>query len=145
MLLLSAPLQEMKRILSVQRREKGSNTKCSVPWTKFVKLYNSGMGGIDLMDQRTAADRLDRKLFLRFYLRIFFDLMDIACVNNYLIYNMKHPNKQDIGGTCAISINAWHFTHLALLLPGIWLYCYLWLIVYRLFYPKSWYNAYLYN
>ena len=27
------------------------------------------------------------------YYRIFFDLMDIACVNSYLIYNMKHPNK----------------------------------------------------
>ena len=45
------------------------------------------------MDQRTAAYRLDRKSFVRFYLRIFFDLMDIACVNSYLIYNMKHPNK----------------------------------------------------
>ena len=30
---------------------------------------------------------------VRFYLRIFFDLIDIACVNSYLIYNMKHPNK----------------------------------------------------
>ena len=45
------------------------------------------------MDQRTAAYRLDRKLSVRFYLRIFFDLMDIACVISYLIYNMKHPNK----------------------------------------------------
>ena len=51
------------------------------------------MGGIDLMDQSTAAYCLDRKSSVRFYLRIFFDLMDIACVNSYLIYNMKHPNK----------------------------------------------------
>ena len=51
------------------------------------------MGGVDLMDQRTAAYRLDRKSSVRFYLRIFFDLMDIACVNSYLIHNMKHPNK----------------------------------------------------
>ena len=43
--------------------------------------------------QRTAAYRLDRKSSVRFYLRIFFDLMDIACVNSYLIYNIKHPNK----------------------------------------------------
>ena len=60
---------------------------------KVVKLYNSDMGGIDLMDQSTAAYCLDRKSSVRFYLRIFFDLMDIACVNSYLIYNMKHPNK----------------------------------------------------
>ena len=51
------------------------------------------MCGVDLMNQRTAAYRLDRKSSIRFYLRIFFDLMDIPCVNSYLIYNMKHPNK----------------------------------------------------
>ena len=93
MLFLSSALGGMNGILSVQRREKGSNTKSSVPCTKFVNIYNSGMDGVDLMDQRTAAYCLDRKSFVRFYLRIFFDLMDIACVNSYLIYNMKHPNK----------------------------------------------------
>ena len=51
------------------------------------------MGRIDLMDQLTLAYRLDRKLSVRFYLRIFFDLMIIACANSYLIYNMKHSNK----------------------------------------------------
>ena len=45
------------------------------------------------MDQRTATYRLHRKSSVGFYLHIFFDLMDIACVNSYLIYNMKHPNK----------------------------------------------------
>ena len=60
---------------------------------KVIKLYNSGMGGVDLMNQRTAGYHLDRKSSVRFYLRIFFDLMDIACVNSYLTYNMKHPNK----------------------------------------------------
>ena len=51
------------------------------------------MGRVDLMDQRTASYYLDRKSSVRFYLRIFFDLMDIVCVNSYLIYNMKYPNK----------------------------------------------------
>ena len=41
----------------------------------------------------TAPYHLDRKSSVSFYLRIFFDLMDIACVNSYLIYNMNHPNK----------------------------------------------------
>ena len=48
---------------------------------------------VNLMDQRTGTCRLDRKSSITFYLRIFFDLMDIACINSYLIYNMKHPNK----------------------------------------------------
>ena len=86
-LLLSSALEGMNGILSIQRREKDSKTKF------FGSLSYSGMSGVDIMDQRTAAYRLDRKSSVRFYLRIFFDLMDIACVNSYLIYNMKHPYK----------------------------------------------------
>ena len=92
-LLLSSALEGMNDILSVQRRGKGSKTKSSVPCPKVAKPYNSNMGGVDLMNQRTAAYRLDRKSSVNFYLRIFFVLMDIACVSSYLIYNMKHPNE----------------------------------------------------
>ena len=91
--LLSSALEGINDILSVQRREKDSKTKSSVPYPKVVKFYNSGMGGVDLMDLHTAAYCLDRKSYVRLYLHIFFDLMDIACVNSYLIYKMKHPNK----------------------------------------------------
>ena len=92
-LLLLSALEGKNDILSVQRREKGLKTKFLVPCCKVAKLYNSSMGGVDLMDQCTAAYRLDRKSSVRFYLRILFDLMDIAFVNSYLIFNMKHPNK----------------------------------------------------
>ena len=51
-LLLSSALEQMNDILSVQRREKKEPL---VPCLKVVKIYNSGMGGIDLMDQRNAA------------------------------------------------------------------------------------------
>ena len=57
------------------------------------KLYKNGMGGIDLMDQQTAAYRLDLKLSVRFYLHIFFDLLDIAYADSFLVYNMKHPEQ----------------------------------------------------
>ena len=93
MLLLSSALEGINDILSVQRRAKGSKAKSSVPCPKVVKLYNNCIGGVDPMDQCTAAYRLDRNSSVRFYLRIFFDLMDIVCVNSYLIYNMKHPSK----------------------------------------------------
>ena len=48
-LLLPSALEGMT--LSIQRREKGSKTKSSGPCPNTVKLYNSGMGGVDLMDQ----------------------------------------------------------------------------------------------
>ena len=92
-LLLSSALEGMNGILSVQRGEKGSKTNSLVPCPKVVKLCNSSMGGVEVMDQRTAAYRLVRKSYVIFYLRIFFDLMDIARVISYLIYNVKHPNK----------------------------------------------------
>ena len=76
-------------ILSVQRREKRSK----VPCYKVVELYNSGIGEVDVMGRRTAAFHLDQKSSVRFYLLIFFDLMNIVCFNNYLIYKMKHLNK----------------------------------------------------
>ena len=88
-LLLSSDLEEINGILSVQRREKGSKIKSLVPCPKLVKLYNSGICVVDLMDQRTAAYRLDRKSSVRFSLHIFLDLMDIAIVSSYLIYNMN--------------------------------------------------------
>ena len=93
MLFLSSALEGMNDTLSVQRREKGSKTKSLVSCRKIGKFYNSGMGGVDLMDQHTATYRVDRKSSVRFYLCIFFDLIDITCVNSYLIYNMKHPKK----------------------------------------------------
>ena len=45
------------------------------------------------MDQPTAAYWLDCKSSVSFYLCIFFDLLDIACVNCFLVYNMKHPKQ----------------------------------------------------
>ena len=51
------------------------------------------MGGVDITDQRAAAYHLDRKSTIRFYSRIFFvDLMDVACANSYILYNMMHRN-----------------------------------------------------
>ena len=78
-LLLSSALEGMNGILSVQRGENGSKTKSLVPCPKVVKLCNSSMGGVEVIDQCTAAYRLVRKSYLVFYLQIFFDLMDIVC------------------------------------------------------------------
>ena len=63
-----------------------------VPCTDVIKMYNQGMGGVDLIDQRTAAYHLDRISRVRFYLRIFFNLVDVACANSFVVYNMLYPN-----------------------------------------------------
>ena len=49
----------MDDVSSVQRREKGSASKSVISCPNVLKLYNNGMGEVDLMDQRTAAYSLD--------------------------------------------------------------------------------------
>ena len=61
-----------------------------MPCPDVIKMYNQGMSGVDLFDQRTAAYHLDRKSRVKFYLLIFFDLMDVA--SSFVVYNMLHPN-----------------------------------------------------
>ena len=74
----------MNDILPVQGREKKFKDQVLVPCSKIVMLYNGSQGGVDRTDQRKAAYRLDRKSSVRFYLRIFFDLMDIAFFKSFI-------------------------------------------------------------
>ena len=73
-------------ISNAQRRQKGSATKMNVSCPTAIKVYNAHMGGVDLMDQQQSAYRLDRRSQFRFYLRLFLDLFDVACVNSYVIH-----------------------------------------------------------
>ena len=86
-LLLATDVEGMSGSSNVMRRMKGSSTKTPVPCPNIIKIYNNGMGGVDLMDQKTAAYRFDRKSKFRFYLRIFFDLLDVALVNSHIVYS----------------------------------------------------------
>ena len=86
-------LEGMSDVSSVQKWENGFATKSALPYPTVVKIYNNIMGGVDLMDQRTAAYWLDCKSSVQLYLRIFFDLLDTACANSFLVYNIKHPKQ----------------------------------------------------
>ena len=67
-------------------RTKGCAQKKTVSCPVLVKKYNSGMGGVDLCDQKKSTYALDRRAKFRYYLRMFFDLLDMSCVNAYVIY-----------------------------------------------------------
>ena len=55
------------------------------------------MGGVGLLDQKTAAYKLDRKSFGgRYYRRLFFDLMDISVVNSHVIYKVLYPKGAEL-------------------------------------------------
>ena len=58
-MLLGSHLEEILSISTVQRRLKGSSSKIPVKCPNGIKLYNSKMGGVDLMDQLKSAYQLD--------------------------------------------------------------------------------------
>ena len=71
-------LEECDKISTFSRRVKGQSAKIPVSCPEIVKNYNSGVSGVDLLDQKTAAYKLDNNSSGgRYYLSLFFDLMDI--------------------------------------------------------------------
>ena len=87
MFLLARNIEGMDGTSNVMRRTKGSATKTPVSCPNIIKMYNASMGDVDVIDQKAAAYRLDRKNKLIFYLRMFFDLIDIAIVNSHIVYD----------------------------------------------------------
>ena len=63
------------------RRTKSSATKTLISCPNIIRFYNNV--GLDIMDQKTAAYKLDRKSKHYFYLKMFFDLIDGALVNSH--------------------------------------------------------------
>ena len=45
------------------------------------------MGGVNLSHQMKVTNEVDRQSKFRFYLRVFFDFLDIAVVNSNIVYN----------------------------------------------------------
>ena len=81
--MLCSNIEGMQTKSSIQRRAKGSGIKVSISYPDVIKFYNKDMCEVDLVDQRNTAYHLDWKSSIIFYLRIFFDLMDVACGNSY--------------------------------------------------------------
>ena len=85
-------VSEPASISTVKRRLKGSSSKIPVNCPNGIKLYDCKIGGVNLMDQLKSAYQLGRRLKFRFYLRLFFDLFDVALVNSFIVYK-KLENK----------------------------------------------------
>ena len=91
-MLLGSHLDEITSISTVQRKLKGSSSKIPVNCPNSIKLYNSKMDGVDLMDQLKSAYQLDRRLKFGFCFRFFFYLFDVALVDSFIVYK-KLENK----------------------------------------------------
>ena len=90
--MLFSNVEGMPITSNVTYRQNESVSKFQVLCPDVNKMCNKGMSSVYLIDEKVAAYHLDHKSTNKFYLWIVFDLMDIACANSYIIYNMMHPN-----------------------------------------------------
>ena len=72
--------------VNVKRRVKGKKEKVTVPCAIIVKAYNQGLKRTNVMDQLKATYEIDRRYPQKFYLHLFFDLIDIEFVNAFIVY-----------------------------------------------------------
>ena len=86
----------MTTTYTVPHWQKRLTSKMKVPCPDVIKMYYKGMGGVDVIDQGPPAFHLDQKSTHRFYLHVFFNLMDAACANSYIVYNMIHLNDRTL-------------------------------------------------
>ena len=76
-----------KKTQQIERTVKGSKDKVKVTCPSVIQEYNQFMGGVDLRDQMKVTSEVDRRRKFRFYLRVFFDFLDIAVVNSKIVDN----------------------------------------------------------
>ena len=76
-------------------KSKGTKRKgnYTVQCALMVKTHNNGMKGTDLMDQLQASYESDCRYPKKFYLRVFFDLMDTSYVHASIVYTKYMQDK----------------------------------------------------
>jgi hypothetical protein len=56
---------------------------------KLIIDYNSGMGGVNLSDAYMTSYLSSRKRLEKYYQRLFHYLIDLCCLNSYVLYQKK--------------------------------------------------------
>ena len=75
-----------KETQQIERRVNGSKDKVKVTCPSVIQEYNQFMGSVDLSDQMKVTYKVDRRSKFRFYLRVFFNFLDIAVANSKIVY-----------------------------------------------------------
>ena len=73
----------------IDRWCKKASARKAVPCPQIVVVYNKCMGGVDLADMLIALYRIEVKT-MRWYVKIFWHLVDIAKVNAWLLYRRHY-------------------------------------------------------
>jgi hypothetical protein len=77
----------------ISRRQPDGDVK-EIDCPPIVSAYNKSMGAVDMHDQRREVYRIGRKSN-RWWLPLFYYLLDVCVVNSFLLYKLQHPEKND--------------------------------------------------
>ncbi|XP_049809183.1 piggyBac transposable element-derived protein 3-like [Schistocerca nitens] len=77
------PEGEIKRLFRKEKEHK------MVPCPHSVMIYNDYIGGVDLLDSMLGYYRIQIRS-KKWYLNIFFHLVDLACVNSWLLWRRRN-------------------------------------------------------
>lgn len=78
----------------VKRFSKKEKRIIEVPRPKSVEIYNKYMGGVDLLDAMLGFYRIKIKS-KKWYHRIFFHMVDMTCVNSWLLWRRRNKQKSN--------------------------------------------------
>ena len=92
--MLFSSISGMQSTSTVQRWMKRSATKILVPCPDVIKMYNQGMGGIGLVDQRTSACISNFIWWMQLVSRP--SSFAIWCIKTTLTYLITKPSFQPI-------------------------------------------------
>ena len=73
----------------IQRYDRKVEKYVMVPCPNAIFFYNKFMGGIDSFDSYIALYRTKTKATTKFYLKIYFHIVDMMVINSWLLYRLK--------------------------------------------------------
>lgn len=82
---LASTFAKARPVGAIQRWDRTKTQKVQVGYPFIVKQYNTFMGGVDILDAYLAYYRTHIRS-KKYYLRLFFHLLDLAVVNSWLLY-----------------------------------------------------------
>lgn len=83
--ILASTFSKARPVGTIQRWDRTKKQRVQVNYPSIVQQYNTFMGGVDLLDAFLAYYRIHIRS-KKYYLRLFFHLVDLAVVNSWLLY-----------------------------------------------------------
>lgn len=81
-------------VVKVSRFDRKQLKRVDVDCPNIIKVYNKHMGGVDLLDGLLGRHKIKMRS-RKWYMRVFYHLLDVTIVNSWLLHKGIQKQKQD--------------------------------------------------